>query len=54
MFGACFGHQVIARAVGGRVGRSEKGWEVSVSEITLSPAGEGLFKKKTLVRRIHE
>jgi GMP synthase-like glutamine amidotransferase len=54
MFGACFGHQIIARAMGSRVARSEKGWEVSVSEIALSQPGQDLFQKETLVRYIHE
>jgi hypothetical protein len=49
MFGACFGHQIIARAMGSRVGRSDKGWEVSVCEIELSKAGEELFGKNNLV-----
>jgi GMP synthase-like glutamine amidotransferase len=49
MFGACFGHQIIARAMGSRVGRNHKGWEVSVCEIALSKAGEELFEKKNLV-----
>jgi GMP synthase-like glutamine amidotransferase len=30
MFGICFGHQLIAQALGGRVEKSEKGWGVGI------------------------
>lgn len=46
--GICFGHQIIARALGARVGRSD-GWEISVEEITLTDAGKALFGQDTLV-----
>lgn len=48
--GICFGHQIIARALGSRVGRGDGGWEVSVDEITLTDAGKQLFGKDKLVR----
>lgn len=32
MFGACFGHQAIARALGGRVGRNRQGWVLGRAE----------------------
>lgn len=48
--GICFGHQIIARALGSRVGRSDGGWEVSVEEITLTDAGKQMFGKDKLVR----
>ncbi|WP_373184942.1 hypothetical protein [Halopseudomonas sp.] len=31
LVGVCFGHQLMARALGGEVGKSEKGWGVGVS-----------------------
>jgi GMP synthase (glutamine-hydrolysing) len=48
--GICFGHQIIARALGSRVGRGDGGWEISVDEITLTDAGKQLFGKDKLVR----
>ncbi|KAL2267162.1 hypothetical protein VTJ83DRAFT_4439 [Remersonia thermophila] len=41
--GICFGHQVIARALGTPVGRSDRGWEVSVTETRLTPLGRSVF-----------
>ena len=47
--GICFGHQIIARALGSRVGRGDDGWEVSVEEITLTDAGRQMFGKDKMV-----
>lgn len=46
--GICFGHQVLARALGARVGRSD-GWEISSSKINLTDAGKELFGQDELV-----
>lgn len=48
--GICFGHQILGRALGATVGRSEKGWEVSVTPIELTPLGKKIFGLSTLVR----
>ena len=48
--GICFGHQIIARALGSRVGRGDGGWEVSVEEITLTDAGKQILGKDKLVK----
>lgn len=36
MAGACFGHQAIARALGGRVGPNPGGWVLGTVDLTLS------------------
>ncbi|KIV99239.1 uncharacterized protein PV09_09101 [Verruconis gallopava] len=46
--GVCFGHQIIARALGQRVDRGTKGWELSVVPIELSAKGKELFKVDNL------
>ncbi|KAB5554922.1 class I glutamine amidotransferase-like protein, partial [Coniochaeta sp. 2T2.1] len=45
--GVCFGHQVVARALGVPVGRSGAGWEVSVTDVRLSEKGREVFGKDT-------
>ncbi len=40
MFGACFGHQIIARALGARVGLNPQGWVFGRVETTLLPASQ--------------
>ena len=49
LVGICFGHQIIARALGMRVGRSDAGWEIAVLPISLGEAGKKLFQRDTLV-----
>ena len=50
LLGVCFGHQIIARAQGAKVARSETGWEVSVTPVQLTERGQDIFRRKSLVR----
>jgi GMP synthase-like glutamine amidotransferase len=47
--GICFGHQIVAKALGAEVGRGFGGWEVGPWTIGLSPKGQELFGKKEIV-----
>lgn len=49
LIGICFGHQIIGRALGVKVARSDAGWETSVLPFTLTEKGKELFKKDTIV-----
>lgn len=40
VLGVCFGHQVLARALGGTVGRNPSGWEVGNAVVSLTEAGQ--------------
>ncbi|KAE8355059.1 class I glutamine amidotransferase-like protein [Aspergillus coremiiformis] len=46
--GICFGHQIVARALGARVGRNDAGWEISVEPFQLSDTGKRLFSQDVL------
>lgn len=52
LVGVCFGHQIIGRAMGAPVGRSEGGaWEVSVCDVQLTAEGTRVFGgRERLVR----
>ena len=51
VIGVCYGHQIVGRALGAKVARSEGGaWEVSVCQVNLTEKGKELFGgKDTLV-----
>ncbi|KAL7925661.1 class I glutamine amidotransferase-like protein [Trichoderma austrokoningii] len=50
--GVCFGHQIIGRAMGAPVGKSDKGWEIAVTEVDLTDEGKALFQLDKM--RIHQ
>ncbi|CAG9986753.1 unnamed protein product [Clonostachys byssicola] len=43
IIGICFGHQIIARALGVEVRKNTGMWEVSVDLIDLSPEGQNIY-----------
>ncbi|TGO23433.1 hypothetical protein BPAE_0132g00030 [Botrytis paeoniae] len=43
LVGVCFGHQIIGRALGVKVDRSDRGWEVSVTPVELTGKGKEIF-----------
>ncbi|KAH6904247.1 cytoplasmic protein [Coprinopsis sp. MPI-PUGE-AT-0042] len=43
LIGICFGHQIIARALGGKCVSNTEGWEVGPTPITLTELGKELF-----------
>lgn len=49
IIGVCFGHQIVARALGGRVAASLAGWELSVTEMELTKEGKRVFGGESLV-----
>lgn len=50
VIGVCFGHQIVGRAMGAPVGRSDRGWELSVVNMALTDEGKRIFGGETLVR----
>ena len=47
--GVCFGHQIVGRSVGAGVGKSDKGWEVAVTDVDLTDKGKEIFKLDKIV-----
>jgi GMP synthase-like glutamine amidotransferase len=50
VIGICFGHQVVGRALGATVAKSEKGWEISITKLSLNEKGKKVFGVEELVR----
>lgn len=49
IIGVCFGHQIVGRAMGVKVLRSEEGWEASITAIDLTKRGQEIFGRPALV-----
>ncbi|KAI3811361.1 hypothetical protein L1987_21082 [Smallanthus sonchifolius] len=53
VLGICFGHQVLCRALGGKIGKSQSGWDIGLRKVNFvkdfSPCGflETLVEKPT-------
>jgi GMP synthase-like glutamine amidotransferase len=43
IIGVCFGHQIVARAMGVEVGRNADGWEAAVNDVQLTDKGKDVF-----------
>ncbi|KAJ6113422.1 Glutamine amidotransferase type 1 [Penicillium sp. IBT 18751x] len=55
ILGICFGHQIVGRALGAKVGRSEQGWELAVCDMDLTEKGKELFGlEKIRIQQMHQ
>lgn len=43
LLGICFGHQILGRALGGRIGRANSGWDIGITTIHLSSSSSKVF-----------
>lgn len=43
--GICFGHQIIARSLGAKVGVNPKGWELAATPVDLTSKGQEIFSE---------
>ena len=50
ILGSCFGHQIIAKALGGVVAANPNGWETGVETVELNPEGIQILGADELVR----
>lgn len=48
--GVCFGHQILGRALGVKVGQSDQGWEIAVCDMDLTEKGKEVFGLEKIVR----
>ncbi|KAF2423671.1 class I glutamine amidotransferase-like protein [Tothia fuscella] len=55
VIGVCFGHQIVGRALGQRVYRSDAGWEASVLPVELTQKGKDTFQvDKLSIYQMHK
>ncbi|WEW57711.1 hypothetical protein PRK78_003178 [Emydomyces testavorans] len=54
LIGVCFGHQILGRALGAKVGPNDAGWEVAVHDIDLTDKGKDIFGlEKLRLQQMH-
>lgn len=54
LVGVCFGHQIIAEALGGRVEKSDKGWGLGLDTYTLSDRTPGSEPQQLTLNIFHQ
>ncbi|KAJ7705335.1 class I glutamine amidotransferase-like protein [Mycena rosella] len=53
--GICFGHQIVARALGGRCVRNDGKWEVGPTPVALTRLGQDVFGVESLyIQEMHQ
>ncbi|KAI0247387.1 class I glutamine amidotransferase-like protein [Lactifluus subvellereus] len=54
IIGICFGHQIVARALGGECVSNGGKWEVAITEVILTDLGQRIFGAPTLnIQQMH-
>ncbi|KAJ3087519.1 hypothetical protein HK102_010887 [Quaeritorhiza haematococci] len=53
IIGICFGHQIIAEALGGKVAKNTLGWEVGWTEMKITDAGKKILNTSRSSLRIN-
>jgi GMP synthase-like glutamine amidotransferase len=51
--GVCFGHQIIAHALGGHAGKWDKGWGLGVKELALTDLPDWIETSRDKINLIH-
>ncbi|KAL4063669.1 class I glutamine amidotransferase-like protein [Scleroderma citrinum] len=55
IFGICFGHQIIARALGGSCTPNSGKWEIAVTTVQLTALGKAIFGSEELdIQQMHQ
>lgn len=49
----CFGHQLVARALGGRAGKADQGWTIGVQDLEIDTPFTWLDDAPSTIRLIH-
>ncbi|ROS01741.1 GMP synthase-like glutamine amidotransferase [Sinobacterium caligoides] len=53
LLGLCFGHQLLAAALGGEVSKSSKGWGIGVRELNTTTQSSALLADKNTLKLIY-